>query len=324
MSELAQLETAIGARLIEARLGRHERPVLANRFVVDRVVGRGASGLVVRAYDTKLQRDVAIKCVPSARPEQLYDELVGEARALAALDAVPQVANVHECQIATVEIGALQVPSVLIVMEYIHGESLRRWWLRGRSRAELVTVLVAAARGLEAAHAADIIHRDFKPENVVVASNGLARIVDFGLAYRLALPDAGGTSVRAWRPASGTPAYAAPEIARGEVTSRSDQYSFAVTAWEMLTASLPGASGARAARAHDLPHRLEEALLRSLDPQPRARFGSLEPLRAELERCNESLLQRYRPMLATAAALGATAAAFVLGQRAGRTKRDKE
>lgn len=322
MPKLAQLEAAIGARLSEVRLGRNEPPVLANRFVVDRLLGRGASGLVLRASDKVLQRHVAIKCVPSARPALLLEELAGEARALAALDA-PQVAKVHDCQIATLQIGALQVPSVLIVMEYIDGTSLRRW-LQGRSRAEVIPVLVAAAHGLQAAHAVHIVHRDFKPENVVVPTTGVARIVDFGLAYRLALPAADSTGMRVWKASSGTPAYAAPEILQGEVTARSDQYSFAVTAWETLTGSLPAASGGRDARVDDLPRRLQQALRRALDPIPSARFESLEPLREELERCSESLFHRYRPLLATAAAVGATAAAFVLGRRAGRTKPDKE
>lgn len=322
MPVLANLEAAIGAQLAEVRLGRGGSPLLANRFVVDRLIGRGASGLVLKASDTLLQRPVAIKCVPSARPHELLSVLLGEARALAALDS-PQVARVHDCQIATLNVAALEVPCVLIVMEYLDGTSLRRW-RPGRQRNELIAVLVAAAHGLRVAHAANIIHRDFKPENVVVTREGAARIVDFGLAYRLALPPVGTTELRPWNPASGTPAYAAPEVLHGEVSTRSDQYSFAVTAWEMLTGSLPGVSLAGNAGPDELPRRLEQALRRSLDPRPSARFETLDPLRVELERCNESWLHRHRRVLATAAAIGATAAAFVLGRRTGRTKIDEE
>ncbi|MFV8752327.1 serine/threonine-protein kinase [Nannocystaceae bacterium ST9] len=270
----------------------------------------------MRAYDPNLQRHVAIKCLPSDRPPVgALDELASEARALAALD-VPQVAKVFDCSHAELSVGDRPVRCVLIVMEYVQGVSLRRWMRTGRTRTEQIEVLVAAAKGLEAAHSANIVHRDFKPENVVVPESLAARVVDFGLAYRMALGRITGSALQRSDGIPGTPEYMAPEVRAGRVTDRSDQFSFAVAAWEVLTGKRPQVGALTG--AEQLPRSLAEQLARALSERPENRFDSLAVLRAALERCDESFLRQHAPWVAGVAALGATAVAFALGHRAGR------
>jgi eukaryotic-like serine/threonine-protein kinase len=209
--------------------------------VIEAIVGSGGFGTVVRAHDTELDREVAIKCVPTPEPERAYDLVKAEAQALARVRA-PEVVTVHDCIRAHVETIQGRRPCVAIVMEYVPGSNLRKWMQDLHEREDKLSVLVSAAKGVEAAHAAGLIHRDLKPENVLVTAHNQARIVDFGLAYRLtetarvtALSQRGSFGL-------GTPQYMAPEALHGSVTPRADQFSFAVMAWELLTGTLPFAS----------------------------------------------------------------------------------
>lgn len=315
--DLDRLTASIGAQLAAAALGRRDPPILAERFVLQRVLGRGGFGLVVKANDRHLDRPVAIKCLLS---DNFDGDFISEARALAAVRK-PEVVQIFDCLHETISTPEGSLRCVLIVMELVEGTPLRRWMRAEHSLAERVDVLVAASRGLEAAHAVDIIHRDFKPENVLVTSDGQARLVDFGLAYR----DIGSSETRAVRLAkgvAGTPPYLAPEVKlAGRFSRHSDQFSFAVTAWEVLAGLAPEQISSGDLRGTErLPRELVDPLTRALEPLPERRFESLGALRELLEKTVSS--QRGpMPWVAGAVAIGATTAAFLLGHRVGRRRK---
>ena len=145
------------------------------RYLIIEELGAGGMGLVLRGYDPKLQREVALKVL---RSDVLEDEararMVREARAMAKLSH-PNVVAVYDVE--TSEQG------VMLVMEYVPGQTLRQWLKQNRAWQDVVRAFVSAGRGLAAAHEAGLLHRDFKPSNVLVAErDGRVRVTDFGLA----------------------------------------------------------------------------------------------------------------------------------------------
>ena len=164
------------------------------RYLFRRVVGTGGMGVVVAAHDPELDRDVAIKLLVTAN---LDDGPVREAQAMAKL-AHPNVVRVYE----VLRLGA----RTAIVMELVEGEELRVWQAHEkRTWREILGAYVQASRGLAAAHRAGIVHRDFKPSNVLVDREGLVRVSDFGIARRVS------NDVPSVLDVAGTPAYMAPE-----------------------------------------------------------------------------------------------------------------
>jgi serine/threonine protein kinase len=323
-SRLLELESMLGSHLALRKLGREQRDATIGRHRIDAMLGRGAFGLVARAHDPNVGRQVAIKCVPSSDPKRTFEQVASEAWALGQIGS-PQVARVHDCEIMSLQAGDHSQRCVAIVMEYIDGVNLRRWNVRRHRREDVLEVLCNAARGLEAAHAANVVHRDFKPENVVVPSTHDARVVDFGLAYRLAGAPTSTTSLRPSGAVYGTRQYMAPEARRGVASTASDQFSFAVTAWELLAGCLPFEDGAESAAelrgAERLPWRLARVLRRALEPKPEQRFDDLAELREELEHFKRSPWQRSAPLVAGVAAVGAMAASFLVGARVGNRKK---
>ncbi|MBL9102507.1 MAG: protein kinase [Myxococcales bacterium] len=197
---------------------------IAGRYVVERKLGRGGMGVVYSAHDRELERRVALKLHRTDADPRAAARMLREARAMARL-AHPNVLAVHE-------VGE-HAGQIFIAVEWVDGVDLRAWLTAERSVATILAVFVAAGEGLAAAHDAGLVHRDFKPANVLIAVDGRVRVADFGLARA-----AGSTSEQAGvNPATsagtpthdfaGTPGYMAPEQARGEpVDARSDQYSF--------------------------------------------------------------------------------------------------
>ena len=188
------------------------------RFIVRDELGSGGMGVVVSALDPALDRVVAIKVL---RPESLDADararLAREARAMAKIRH-PNVITVYEAD--TVD------DRMYIAMEYIEGGTLRDWQqARPRPWRAVVDHYILAARGLEAAHTAGLVHRDFKPENVLVGRDGRLCVTDFGLV--------GEHGERA--SAIGTPLYMAPEQHGGEaIDARADQFSLCVALYEAM------------------------------------------------------------------------------------------
>ncbi len=209
------------------------------RYTLLERLGAGAMGVVYRATDRELGRDVALKQLH--RPDEaLTDRLVREARAMAQVN--------HPNVVAVYDVGTAEGVTY-IAMELVSGDSLRTWQRESRTVPEIVTAYVAAGRGLAAAHAAGIVHRDFKSDNVLVGRDGRVRVTDFGLAA--ARPTDGGdrspstsmmSDVNLTTSGSvlGTPAYMAPEqFTGGNVDARTDQFNFCVALYEALYGQRP-------------------------------------------------------------------------------------
>jgi eukaryotic-like serine/threonine-protein kinase len=277
-------------------------PQRIQRFEVMEALGRGGMGSVFRARDPQLDRDVAIKLLadPGAAPRApgphetldlrtegpaTADDLVREARMMAQLSH-PNVLPVYEVGVAD---GA-----VYVVMELVDGTDLRGWLATPRPTAEVLDAFAQAGRGLLAAHARDIVHRDFKPDNVLVGVDGRVRVADFGLSRQAAR--AAGSMIRI-DDGRGTPRYMAPELWRGEpATARSDVFAFCAALAEAL-----GDAG----RA--LPARTRALIAAGQAGDPAAR-PALAPLIAAI-----GAPSRRRWWVAGGGAVVAAAAAVALG-----------
>jgi serine/threonine protein kinase len=242
MADLDSIEktgvTVVG-KTIPGRARPDER-VRIGRYAVEEILGSGGMGVVYLAFDPELDRRVAIKVLPlrSSHDTPARQRLVAEAQAMARL-AHPNVVEVYHA--ATTE------DEVYIVMELVAGVTLREWIRSSaRSVADVLEVFDAAGRGLAAAHAVGLVHRDFKPDNVLLALEGdrvvAVKVADFGLASSLGhVPTSveGASTgpfpnVRLTQTGTvlGTPQYMAPEQWRGSTDARSDQFSFAVATSE--------------------------------------------------------------------------------------------
>jgi serine/threonine protein kinase len=264
------------------------------RYRIQRTLGSGGMGTVYRAWDPQLERAIAIKVVnPELTDEPMRIRLVKEAQALAKLSH-PHVCHVYD-------VGT-EGTTVWVAMELIDGQSLRPW-SDSHSAPELLRVLRDAAEGLHAAHAANIIHRDVKPENVLVGSDGRAVVTDFGLA-RTETVDAIGPTISgdiALRSTAssvanatqsgivaGTPAYLAPEQLTGApLDARVDQFAWGVMAWELITGvrPFPIVASERLVAIRNgitappsMSAALASVLVRAMSAAPRDRFMSMRLL----------------------------------------------
>jgi serine/threonine protein kinase len=285
------IEHARVVREVEARLfGGEAEPVRVGRFDLKRRLGAGGGGVVYEARDPHLERLVALKLMPKGADSE---RVLREARAMARL-AHPNVVVVYE-------VGEHE-GRPFVAMERIEGQTLRAWAReRDPSFRDKVDVLLAAGRGLAAAHAAGLVHRDFKPENVLVARDGRARVADFGLA-RDAFERPSATA--------GTPAYMAPEQLGGrEPTPAMDQFAFCVTACELLAGRRPDAG---ASRVEGLPDRIAPVLLRGLSRDPEQRWPSMLPLLEALDPTEPRRRLRIAGLVVAAIAVAAAIAAAVM------------
>lgn len=271
------------------------RGTVVGRHVVVERRGEGAMGIVYLAMDPDLDRRVALKLLRPGGAGGAGERMQREAQAMAKV-AHPNVVAVHD-------VGRFH-GAVYLAMEYVDGPTLRAWCAEPRSPDEKIAALVAAGRGLLAAHEAGLVHRDFKPENVLVGSDGRVRVTDFGLARvetEGSAPDGEAMNALDTRTLTrtgallGTPAYMAPELWRAEdATPRSDQFAFGVTLFEALAGARPFA-GKTAAELRaaiergptlpdDLPGgaRLRHILARAMAPRPEDRYPSMDALLREL------------------------------------------
>ncbi|MBV1857376.1 MAG: tetratricopeptide repeat protein [Nannocystaceae bacterium] len=260
------------------------------RYVILERLGWGAMGIVVRAYDPKLEREVALKQLRASLGPQESERLVKEGRTLAQLNH-PHVVAVYDVE--------LEGEQPAIVMEMIRGQTLDEWLETERSWRDILECFRSAGQGLAAAHLAGLLHRDFKPANVMVGRDGRVRVTDFGIAGQLVEPRGQpNEAVHKTQTLAtiGTPAYMAPEQhCKAPLTHAADQYAFALTLREALTGTRPFAglapkeleaakrSGAPTWPATTAwPRRVENAIDRAMNPQAERRFPSMEALLAEL------------------------------------------
>jgi hypothetical protein len=268
--------------------------VIDGQYRVARVIGRGGMGAVFLAYDLRLDRNVALKfCANDAAATALRVER--EAIALARL-AHPNVVVVHQ-------VGEWR-GEVYIAMEYVTGGNAREWLqVRRPGWREIVALYAAAGEGLAAAHQAGFVHRDFKPDNVLVGSDDRPRVADFGLVGadagvpRTEAADASRARLTRTDAILGTLGYMAPEQLRGgDVDARADQFAFCVALWEALYGARPFAgatpaelgaaiaTGPRRSTRGRGPRRIEAALRRGLAADRERRWPSMQALVAELRR----------------------------------------
>jgi tetratricopeptide (TPR) repeat protein len=282
------------------------------RYVILDHIGTGGMSVVYAAYDPQLDRKVAIKLLRASEgSEERQQRLLREAQAMARLSH-PNVLAIHD--VGTFGAG------VFIATEFVDGPTLRQWQdVKGRSWRAVLAKYVEAGRGLASAHVAGLVHRDFKPQNVLIDAQGRARVLDFGLVRILSdmfgHDDAPGTDTAV--PPSlhasgnllqsplthmgavmGTPAYMSPEQLNGDpVDARTDQFSFCVALYEALYGERPfcgetleevkrsvNAGLLRELPAHTrVPKRLRKILLRGLHRRPNRRYSSLDALLSALE-----------------------------------------
>ena len=311
---LAQADTITAAPLgervrkgdVKARLfGAPVESPRVGRYAILRRLGEGGMGVVFSGYDDELDRKVAIKLVRGELAgAAMIERLRREAQALARLSH-PNVVQVYE-------VGTFQ-DQAYVAMEFVAGQTLRAYQAApGRRADEVLAAYLQAGRGLAAAHAAGLVHRDFKPDNALVGDDGRVRVVDFGLARlgeaagdgpedRVAETLPSGQPEDARLTASGavlgTPAYMAPEQIDGRpADARSDLFSFCVALYEGLYGRRPFAgarpidlrqaiaAGQIEAPAADpgLPAALRRAIVRGLADDPAARWPGMAPLLAAL------------------------------------------
>ena len=317
----------------ESEIGRG---TLVHRYIIHDRIGAGGMGVVYAAYDPELDRKIALKFLhsgPAAQSERRRGRLLREAQAMARLSHA-NVATVHD-------VGTYR-GQVFVAMEFIRGTTLSAWLAARRDWRAVRRVFVDAGRGLAAAHDAGIVHRDFKPDNVLIDDAGRVKVTDFGLA-RGADGDghrgAGDMSesiadrksafaVQLTRSGAflGTPNYMAPEQhLGGRADARADQFSFAVALHEALYGELPFqhetyAELARAViadkrdepTAADVPRWLRQLIDRCLASKPENRYESMDALLDDLDARHTS--RRWIVTAAVVAALLGVALLVMLGR----------
>ena len=271
------------------------------RYLVLSALGAGGMGVVFAAYDPQLDRKVALKLLRAGLTYNTNDartRLRREAQAIAQLSH-PNVVGVYD-------VGATEDGDLYIAMEFVEGDTLTTWLKKWpRTWREIIDVFLQAARGLQAAHSVGLLHRDFKPDNVLVGGDGRVRVTDFGLARSLIVPDetarprpdmaALNVELTATGTVLGTPRYMAPEQLTGpDIDARADQFSFCVALFEALwdVHPLPGATSVAMLEKNEkallppdgtkVPPVIIRAIQRGLDKDRAKRFATMSALASEL------------------------------------------
>ncbi len=328
-------EQQVRARAREQLFGSQEASPRVGRFAILEKLGEGGMGAVFAAYDAKLDRRIAVKILRGAgNSSSGHERLRREALSLGKLNH-PNIVGIYD-------VGEWD-GATFLAMELVDGESLDAWLrARARTETEILDVFDQAAGGLIAAHNAGIVHRDFKPENVMVDKDGRVRVLDFGIARMEDSAasfdgprgeatdedlDMGEASVaKTWasqdsltRTGSlvGTPAYMAPEQVRGRPSdARTDQFAFCICLFQAFLGRRPftGDSFAKLAGSivtdrpmstitKKIPTEVREVLRRGLEKDPVDRFPSMEALLSTL-RLGKRRKRRRRRVQVVVATLG--------------------
>lgn len=254
---------------------------LANRYRLDELIAEGGFAQVYRAYDTELQRTVAIK-IPKPSKLESKDDFLAEARRVARLK--------HESIVPVYDVG-VENDTCYIVTEYLEGGSLADKLVSGRiPREQALRWVSEIADALEYAHLNGIIHRDIKPANILIDHHGRAKIADFGIAHSA-------TTTGSFAPSLGTLRYMSPEQLEGKPSDhRSDLYSLGVVLYEVMTGRIPYSSsepnvlrkeivlGKPSAWPTDFPKDIREICQKALSRSPHQRHASSAHFAAELRR----------------------------------------
>ena len=314
-----------------------ERGATIGRYLILERLGSGGMGVVFLAYDPELDRKLALKLLhtgPAAHAEVGRVRLLREAQAMAKLTH-PNVVAVHD-------VGTF-AGQVFVAMDFVRGQTLGGWLAaRKLPWREVVRLFLQAGAGLAAAHAVGLVHRDFKPDNVLVGDDGRVCVTDFGLArvatevtadepqtpggradsaLHVALTQAGAVM--------GTPAYMAPEQYHGDLAdARTDQFAFCIALWEALHGERPFAGdtllelaeavtqGAlRSPGRAAVPSWLRRALRRGLAVDPAARWPTMTALLAELARDRWRSRGRWLAGIVAVAVLGGSSGGLWLAER---------
>ncbi len=305
------------------------------RYLLLEKLGSGGMGEVFAAYDPHLDRKVALKLLRTGSLSALEGRarLVREAQSMARLQH-PNVAAVHD-------VGTFD-ERVFVAMEFIEGETLSEWLRGQRDWKDVVRLFVECGNGLSAAHQAGIVHRDFKPDNVLIGSDGRPRVVDFGLARQahtpaenppparpvvdLPLDATAGSPLTRDGAVMGTPGYMAPEQLAGlAADARSDQFAFSVALFEALYGKRP--FGGTTLKAHaaeivegklaaipantSVPAHIHQVVVRGLSADPAGRFDSIDALIDKLRpRRVAAAGKRFIAAMVVMAVIGAVAVGY--------------
>jgi serine/threonine protein kinase/Flp pilus assembly protein TadD len=263
--------------------------IIADKYRIGEKLGEGGMGIVYKALDMTLNRDVALKFLPPeyTRDKDARERFVREAKAASALDH-PNICTIHE-------INKTEDEQVFIVMAYYEGQNLKGKIKRGPlKQKDVIDLALQVAQGISAAHKKGIIHRDIKPTNIMITNERAAKILDFGIAK---LSGQEGLT----RPLAtvGTVSYMSPEQARGEtIDVRSDIWSLGIVMYEMITGRLPFKGDNTQAILYnvmneeprsvkdlrsEIPSELEHIIQKALAKDPKKRFSSGRELATELE-----------------------------------------
>jgi tetratricopeptide (TPR) repeat protein/predicted Ser/Thr protein kinase len=314
-----------GEEYVVSHAGPLARGDTIGRYVILGELGRGGMGEVFAAYDPELDRKLAIKILKRSRRDSARSQarMMREAQALAKLS--------HRNVVAIHDVGTYE-ERVFVAMEFVAGRTLRDWLEEERPGwREALPVLVQAGEGLVAAHDKGVVHRDFKPDNVMVGDDGVVRVLDFGLAHARDAPasvdpeDTGSSDApdellrsstldaQLTRDGAvlGTPAYMSPEQHMGQATDAgTDQFSFCVTVYEAFYGEPPFEGETQATRAYavtmgdvkppprasGVPTWLRKVLLRGLAVKPADRYPNMQALLAALQA--DPAIARRRWMMA--------------------------
>ncbi len=262
--------------------------VLLPQYRIEHLIGRGGMGAVYKGTQITLNRPVAIKILPAelARNEEFVGRFHREAQLLASLS--------HQSIVTIFEFGQTTEGNLYFVMEHVDGTDLHQLLQQSRmDPAQALRLTIQVCEAMQYAHDMGVIHRDIKPANVLITRDGRAKLADFGLAAKPAIPaetplpesDDSPESPGFIRPGScmGTPGYAAPEVYEGKADARSDIYALGIMLYEMLTGAPPQQAYAPPSTSAGVDPRIDGVVVKALEADPSARFQKASEMKLAME-----------------------------------------